>query len=171
MKDRFVRGLVAGIIGGAASAIYSYFGGLIGFATLTIAEWIAIFLFAHVPPFSFGELVFSYIAQIGMGGVLGVGFSFWVPHVTSRHLVLKGCIYSVAIWFTLYGITTLFQLMGTVPTPLKTALSNFVSASIYGVSLAIALRSINSQDNTANNRRAMAPAMKPLDNEDDTDTP
>ena len=63
MKDRFVRGLVAGLIGGAFSAIYSYFGNVMGLTTLPVAEWIAIFLFAHTPPFSFGTCRLLYNAN------------------------------------------------------------------------------------------------------------
>lgn len=167
MKDRFSRGFTAGVIGGMASAVYNYFAGVAGLSTLTATQWIAIFLYAHTPPFSFGEIIFAYLGQIFVGGMLGVGFAFWLPYVTSRNLLLKGWMFSVTFWFAVYAIATLFQLPGTVPTPLQTTLSNFISTTIYGLTLAFALRALVRQEKPALNRITAAPAMKPLDNEDD----
>lgn len=172
LEDRFTRGFVAGGIGGTVVAILSYIAGMIGFTTLRIADWIAIFIYAHTPPFSVGEMVYATLGQLAMAGVMGVLFAFWLPHVSSRNLLFKGWLFSITVWFLIYATTTLFSLQGTVPTPLKTTLSNFVSATVYGLVQAYALRALTPQENTASFRAVMAPAMKPLEGEGENgDTP
>ena len=172
MEDRFTRGVVAGVIGGAAAAVFSFISGLMGFTTLRIADWLAIFIFAHTPPFSGGEMAYAALGQLVMAGSLGVGFAFWLPHVSGRNLLFKGWFFSVNVWFALYAVTALFSLQGTVPLPLKTAVSNFISASIFGLVQAYALRALAPQKSASFFGVAMAPAMKPLEGEDDNeDTP
>lgn len=174
LSDRFTRGFVAGVIGGTVAAVYSYVAGMMGFTTLRIADWIAIFIFAHTPPFGVGELVYATLGQLAMAGVLGAGFAFWLPHVSSRNMLLKGWLFSVAIWFALYAITALFSLQGTVPLPLKTAISNFVSATVFGLGQALALKALTPQASAAFFRASVVPAMKPLqgegENEDTSDS-
>jgi hypothetical protein len=62
----------AGIIGGTVAAVYSYAAGVLGFTTLRIADWIGIFIYAHTPPFSVGELIYATLGQLAMAGVIGV---------------------------------------------------------------------------------------------------
>lgn len=171
MQDRFTRGFVAGLIGGTVAAVFSFTSGFMGFTTLRIADWLGIFIFAHTPPFSVGEIAYATLGQLTMAGVLGVGFAFWLPHVSSRNLLFKGWFFSVTVWFALYAISTLFNLQGTAPLPLKTAISNFVSATIFGLVQAYALRALTPQESPAFLRAAMVPAMKPLEGEGENEDP
>lgn len=171
MEDRFTRGVVAGLIGGTIAAAYSFISGFMGFTTLRIPDWIAIFIFAHTPPFSVGEIAYATLGELVMAGVLGVGFAFWLPHVSSRNLLFKGWLFSVTVWFALYAITALFNLQGTVPLPLKTAISNFVNATIFGLVQAYALQALTPQESNTFLRASMVPAMKPLEGEGENEDP
>ncbi|WP_371379165.1 hypothetical protein [Sporomusa aerivorans] len=167
MEDRFARGVVAGLIGGIIAVVYSFIAGFMGFTTLRIADWVAIFIFAHTPPFSVSEMVYATLGQLAMACALGSIFAFWIPQVTSRNLLFKGWFFSISIWFLLYAITTLFSLQGTVPTPFKTAVSNFVGATIFGLVQAYALQALTPQENTVFMKTSIAPAMKPLEAENE----
>ena len=167
VEDRLTRGFFVGLAGGIVSNAFSFLAGAMNLTTIRQADLIGLIVYAHTPPFGFGEIAFALLGHLIVSGVLGVGFAYWVPHVTSRALWLKGWLYSVAIWFAVYGITTLFKLPGTVPTPFKTAVADFVGATIFGVVLALALRALTPKENTNSLRASMAPVIKPLEREGD----
>ena len=56
--------------------------------------------------------------------------------ISSDNLFLKGWVYGVAWWFVIFAITHLFKIPDLVLMPLKTSVSNFVGASIWGLVLA-----------------------------------
>lgn len=170
MEDRLTRGFVAGIAGGVVSNAWSMFAGLMGWTTVRQADLIAVLVYAHTPPFERSEITLALICHLMISGVLGIIFAYWVLRVTSRNLLVKGWIFSVVAYFTAEMIPTLFQIPGTIPTPLKTALCDFVGATIFGLVLPSAFQTLTVKVDLVSPRIPMAtPAMKPLDHEDDED--
>lgn len=169
MEDRFTRGFVAGIIGGIVTNAWSIFAGAMGMTTLRTVDLMGLILYAYSPPFGLGEIAFALVGHLLVSAALGVGFAYFVPRVTSRNIFLKGWIFSVTIWFTIFALTTFFKVSGTVPTPLKTILTTFVSTTIFGLTLAIALRKLTPVVFGTSQQIQMVPAMKPLDHSDDED--
>ena len=169
MEDRLTRGFSAGVVGGLLMNLWAFFAGMMGFTTRRIVDWAAIMIYAHRPPFTSGELLFAFFGQLFFAGALGVVFAYLVPRVTSRHLLFRGWFFSVMTWFFIYGVTTLFKVEGTVPTPLNTAIANFIAATIYGLVLPVALQAFTAKTGVAERRMQMAPAMKPLKAEDNDD--
>lgn len=162
MEDRLTRGYVAGVIGGIITNAFSFLAGFLGWTTVRTADLISLTLYAHTPPFTFGELAFALIGHIHISGALGMGFTYLVPRIASSKLWLKGIVFSIAIWYSIYSITTLFELPGTVPTPLNTAITDGIAAVIFGLSLAIVLQAFTPKGKMTSGM-SMAPAMKPLD--------
>lgn len=142
MEDRFTRGFMAGIIAGVVANVWSLFAGAMGFTNLRTVDLIGVILYAYAPPFGTGEIIMALMGHLLVCSVIGVGFAYFVLQVTSRNIFLKGWIFSVTVWFAIFAITTLFKIPGTVPLPLKTVLSSFVSTTIYGFILALALRKL-----------------------------
>lgn len=169
MEDRFIRGFFAGILGGVITNAASFLEGATNLTTIRTADLISIIIYAHEPPFGLGEIVFALLGHIFVCGVLGAGFAYWVTKVTSRSLWLKGWFFSVAVYFSLYSLTTLFEVPGTVPTPLNTIISDAANTTIFGISLAFALQALTPQESKSSSlfSTSMAPAMKPLDGKDD----
>jgi hypothetical protein len=60
----------------------------------------------------------------------------------------------------------MFRVEGIAPLPLRTAISDFISAASFGLVQAYALQKLTEE---AGVNRAMAPAMKPLESHDDED--
>jgi len=69
MEDKFTRGFVAGIIGAVFAGVFSFTSCMMGFTTLRTADWIAIFIYAHTPPFATAVIIYSTLGQLALGGV------------------------------------------------------------------------------------------------------
>ncbi|MDT8903611.1 hypothetical protein [Anaeroselena agilis] len=167
MEDRVLRGFSAGIAGGIAMNIWSFISGAMNMTTLRISDWAAVIIHAHTPPFSLGETLFSLLGQLIFSGVLGIAFAYLVPPAGSRYLIFKGWLFSVTAWFLIYAVTTLFKVEGTVPIPLMTAIANLIASSVFGLVLAAALNALTVGSGSSA-RLGMVPAMKPLDDDDET---
>lgn len=169
MEDRLTQGFVAGIAGGIASNAWSMFAGLMDMTTIRQADLIALLIYAHIPPFGWGEITFALFSHVLVSGVLGIFFAYWVLYVTSRNLLFKGWVFSATVWFAVYLTTTLFQVPGTIPVPFKTVICDFVGTTIFGLVLPLALRTLTAERSATSPGILTAPAMKPLDREDDED--
>jgi hypothetical protein len=133
MEDRLYRGFVAGVIGGVVSNILSHLSYFLGFTTLRLSDWAAILIFGHVPPFSLGEQIFAVFVQIGWSGAVGSVFAYFLVWVTNRKILFKAWMVGTTPFFVIYLLTALFQTPGTVPLPLNTVLSNYITSSIFSI--------------------------------------
>ena len=171
MRDKFTKGFLAGVTGGLTANVVSLLLGFLNLTTLRFADWTGIIIFAHIPPFSTGEILFALAANIGFTGFLGIVFMYLVPLISSTNLHFKGWVFSTSIWFFIYAAATLFKVEGTMPLPLTTAIANVITTSIYGLVLAQTLRRDVIENTTAERTktplRMMPPAMKPIRKADD----
>lgn len=135
-QDRLTRGFYAGVGAAFLQNAWSFLSHALGIATLRMADWAAITIFGRSGPFSAGELLFGSIAHLIWGGFLGIIFLYLIPLVTHKHFTLKGLLFGWAVWFLIYGTTLLFNVEQTLNLPLKTPVSDFIGASIYGLVLA-----------------------------------
>lgn len=133
MEDRLYRGFVAGVVGGIVASMLSHLSYFVEFTTLRLSDWAAILIFGHVPPFSLGENMFAVFIHIGWCGAVGSVFAYFLVWVTSRKILFKAWMLGTASFFIVYLLTSLFQTPGTVPVPLNTVLSNYITSSIFGV--------------------------------------
>ncbi|GBG56998.1 hypothetical protein SPFL3102_02262 [Sporomusaceae bacterium FL31] len=133
MEDRVFRGFVAGIIGGIVATLLSYLAYFKEFTTLRLTDWAAILIFAHVPPFSTEEHLFASFIHIGWCGAVGSVFAYFLAWTTNRRILFKAWMIGTTPYFVIYLLTSLFLTPGTVPTPFKTALSNYISSTIFSI--------------------------------------
>ncbi len=84
--------------------------------------------------------MFSLFGHILWTGLLGVGFAFLIPHITSRGYFIKAALYGLAIAFATYVIPTLFQMPILAQTSLATATSNYIGGLIWGLVMGLTLR-------------------------------
>jgi len=160
MEDRITNGFLAGTIGGITANVWGFTAGMFHLTTLRFVDWMAIILYGHVPPFTFGEIFLALLGHIVFCGMLGAAFAQLTPQNSSRNLIFKSWLYFMAVWFIIYTITTLFKTEGTTPLPVYTVLSNIISATILGVVQALVLRNLLSAGKQPEYR--IVPAMKPL---------
>lgn len=133
MEDRLYRGFIAGVIGGVVATALGYILYLAGFNTLRASDWVSILMYAHTPPFGLGEQLLASFISIGWSGAIGSMFAYFLVWVTSRKILFKGWMFGTTPYFVIYLLTSLFQIPGTVPVPFSTALSNYITSSIFGV--------------------------------------
>lgn len=142
MEDRFTRGFIAGIIGGIPTNALSFLAGAVGMTNLRTVDLIGVIFYACPPPFGHSEILFALLGHILLSGILGIIFAYLIHKVTNQNLLFKGWIFSITTWFIVYAITTLFQVPGTIPTSLNTTITDFISATLFGLVLAISLRKL-----------------------------
>lgn len=130
MDDRLYRGFVAGTIGGIVSSLLGQLSYILGLTTLRSLDWAALLIFAHTLPYSLGEQLFAEFIYIGWCGAIGSLFAYFLVWTTNRKILFKAWMLGTTPYFLIYLLTSLFQTPGTVPTPLNTALSNYITASI-----------------------------------------
>lgn len=133
VEDRLYRGFVAGATGGIVATALSQFSYALGFTTLRLSDWAAILIFAHVPPFNLGEQLFANFIHIGWCGAVGSVFAYFLVWVTSRNILFKAWMVGTTPYFLIYLLTSLFLTPGTVPTPLNTALSNYITSTVFAL--------------------------------------
>jgi len=167
MEDRLTRGFISGAVSGLVVTLLNMVSGSIGLNTLRWVDWMCIVMYDHVPPYSFGETIFSFFGLIVFNGALGVVFAYLIPLISNKNLPFKGWFFGVSAWFLLDGLTTLFHIEGTTPLPLISSISSYASASLYGLFLAQLLTKFEYAGATS--RLMPQAAMKPLDNNSDQD--
>lgn len=137
MKDRFVRGFIAGIIAWAPTFVLNWGAYYFHLATLRWSDFTGILLYGHKPG-NFLENLFALAGVIFFLAILGVGFAYLVTAISSSHCVFKGLVYGVTLWFAFYVVTLLFKVPYLTKIPFKTAFFNSLGASIWGISLGLA---------------------------------
>ncbi|MEW6458259.1 MAG: hypothetical protein AB1441_04190 [Bacillota bacterium] len=138
MNDRLTIGFFAGLTGGVLMNVINLASYYLGIAELRYLDWAAIVIYG-TRPVNLAEAVFALVSQVVFVGMLGVVFAYLITVITSTNILLRGWLFGIAIWFSLYGITLLFHVQETIPVRLDTALTDFVGASVYGLVLALTL--------------------------------
>ena len=139
ITDRFTRGLLAGIIAGVVTKPYDILAYYLNFSTFRWLDVAGIVIYGR-RPLNAGEAVFATLSTWFFHALLGVIFVYLVQKlVSSANLFLKGWYFGVICWFLIYAIIILFKVPEISAIPLKTSVSNFIGASIWGLVLTAVL--------------------------------
>jgi len=139
ITDRFTRGLLAGTIAGVITKAYDLLAYYFHFSTFRWLDVAGIIIYGRKPS-HIAEAIFATMSTWFFHALLGVIFVYIVQRlVSSDNLFLKGWFYSVTCWFLIYALIILFKVPEFSVIPLKTSVSNFIGASIWGLVLVAAL--------------------------------
>lgn len=144
MKDRFYNGFISGVIGGIASFIVNFGSKVLGFNTVVWTDFMGLFVTGRRPE-GLIERVFFISVEFAFLGVLGVLFALIIPHISSKHLILKGAIYGISVWMTLFSLPFLLQLPEIGVFPLKTVIFNISASFVWGGAMALILKKVDSR--------------------------
>ncbi|TYO93901.1 hypothetical protein [Desulfallas thermosapovorans] len=131
-NDRLARGLIAGLAGGVIMNIINLTSYYLNIAELRFLDWASLVIYG-TKPYSVLEAIFAQMAQLVFVGLLGIILAYLIPVVTSKNYLLRGWLYGVLIWFSLYGLSYLFKIQATIPLRLDSVLTDLIAASAFGL--------------------------------------
>ena len=147
LKDKMISGFLAGCIGALAMNIIDWIGYLTGFHQEQLLDWSGVLIYGSVPS-GFAETLFAQLAQISFGGFIGITFyGFFLKWLKGNHFV-KGWIYGILSWFFIYAFSMLFDKPEINFHAFPAAFSHFLSASVYGIVMSLALRWLEQKADT-----------------------
>jgi len=150
IKDRLLRGFIAGVAGGVVMDVFNLASYYLGIAELRFLDWSALVIYG-AKPVSIAESIFALIAHLVFTGTLGIIFAYLLTFITSTNYLFRGALFGSAMWFLLYGISLLYKIEGTVPLHVDTAASDFICAIIFGLVLAETLHRLDDNLKTQTN--------------------
>ena len=144
--DRFHRGLVAGIVAGLAMNLWTLLPlFILNWEVLRFIDWAGIVIFGDLPR-SHLQGLFALVMQLLWTGLLGVGFAYLIPQVTSRGYLIKAAFYGIIVGFVTYAIPTLFQMPFLAQHSFATVISNHIGGLIWGVVMGLTLRWLDARE-------------------------
>lgn len=144
VRDRFVRGVLAGVAGVVGKDIVDLSARyLFHFSKNTFWDFNSILILGR-PPSRIMDYLVAQAGEVTLSVTLGLVFVYLVSHLmSSRRLLFKSTLYSVASWYFLYATTSLFKVQGLVKVATETAVTHFFSTAAFGLSLGLALQYMN----------------------------
>lgn len=136
MKDKFMNGLVAGIIAGFVQIIISACLIIIwNYGDLKLGDFAGIMIFGRKPT-ELIEYQVAFLAHLGYAGSAGIIFSLLLKYISRKYLWVKGIYFGLAMWFFAYVITLLFKVPGLTKVTFESAVNNAITSCVYGLTLA-----------------------------------
>lgn len=133
MRDRFVRGLLAGLAGGVAAIVVSLLlKDALRFGTLHFYDISGVMIFGRKPR-GLAEALFAETGHLGFSATIGIALAYLFPRMKSTHLWIKGLFFGAAVWFAVYAITILFKVPEVQEADLSTAIGNLAESAVYGL--------------------------------------
>lgn len=148
VEDRFIRGFISGAVAGIPAMLLNQLTYFLNLNSLTWTDFAAIFIYGRLPTTRL-EDIFGLLAVIFFTGLVGTFFVFIIVRISSRYYLFKSWIYGLTIWFSAFAITKLFTIMELTIISFNTAVSNFFSASIWGITLGFMLKWLDNRVKTS----------------------
>lgn len=138
MKDRFIIGFTAGVIGGISAAIISIPLYILKLITLRLMDFAAILVLGKEPRGTF-EIIYGFLLHWGFSGILGVFFAYLVNHqiITNKHLWVKGGLFGLGSWFIINVLSTVFRVKKIMVIPVGTATILATASLFVGIVMAL----------------------------------
>jgi hypothetical protein len=140
LDEKLIRSFVAGVIGGIVKDIVDFiFYYLLHFGNYRYLDFAAQILYGTKPHF-WWDSIFAQFIELIFCGFLGVLYYVLIPKETNKHYLIKGWLYGVSIWLFLCTMGMIYKIPYFTKTPWQTTNADFITSSIYGISMAGSLR-------------------------------
>lgn len=147
MKDRFLIGFIAGIVGGISSTLFNYPLYILKLAKLRLIDYAGSLILGKLPQGT-TEIIFGELIHWGFCGAVGVLFAYLVSRniFTNKNLWVKGWGLGLGLWFIINILTTIYKVENLVVVPVITALINALASSIFGIVMALVFIWLNNME-------------------------
>lgn len=139
-----MRGFISGTIAWPLPFIINHGAYYFNFSTLRWGDFAGILIYG-TRPVDLLENLFAIAGVFFFLGFLGIVFSYLIPQISSQYYLFKSWFYGIALWFLFFATTVLFKLPHLEIIPLRTAFVNFISASLWGITLGLSLKWFDSR--------------------------
>lgn len=112
--------------------VIDWAGYLLGFYNELLLHWSSVITSGRLPATTFA-IIWSQIGQLFFCGMLGILFAYIMLKLTGGNYLLKGLLYGVITWFTIYAISISIRLPYMNQHDLPVIVSHFIAASVYGM--------------------------------------
>lgn len=142
MRDRFIQGLIAGVVGWAPQAAFTLT--MYGFrlTKLRFLDFAGVLAYGHHPR-GFWDSLLAELVVLIMQAVFGAIFALLVKVISSEYLTIKGGLWGGVSWFIIYSLVTLYRVRDLFPITPGTAAVNMVGSLIYGVAMGWSYQFLN----------------------------
>ena len=146
MKDRFLIGFFAGVIGGLAAALISIPLYMLKIAKFRLIDFSAILILGKAPHGTM-EIIFGILLHWGFSGAVGVFFAYLVNRkiITDKNLWFKGWFFGLGFWFLINIATTIFKVPNISAVPVGTAIVNALASSLFGIMMGLSFKWLNNK--------------------------
>lgn len=98
---------------------------------------------------TFYEALLGQLAHLIFAATMGILFAYLLLLIDSSCHILKGWLFGALVWFVVHVTVNLFDFQPLSPIPNSQMVSDFVTASIYGLVLTITLRRLENRAGSA----------------------
>lgn len=109
------------------------------FSKLRYLDWAGVVMYGEIPKTPIA-VAFALISHFFWVGFLGVIFAYLIPTLTPRGYLVKGFTFGFITGFIIYAIGIAFKFPIILHRTTGTTISQFIGGSIWGVTLALMLR-------------------------------
>ncbi|OWZ84976.1 DUF6789 family protein [Natranaerobius trueperi] len=141
MRDKTTASFISGLIASVFMNIIDWTAFLLGYHKERLLDWAAIIVYGYLPT-SIAHTVLAQLGQLFFSSFLGIIYYLFLAKLSDENHILKGWIFAIITWFGLYGISISVGLPELKAHTFNTTFSHFISASIYGVTLAHTFKKI-----------------------------
>lgn len=133
MRDRFMRGLLAGLSGGVAALILNLLLiDVLGFGKLHFFEISGVMILGQLPDGLIQD-IFAEVGHLGLSATVGIALAYLLPSIKTDYLWIKGIFAGLAVWFAVYSTTVLFKVPGVLRIDFHSAVANSLASVVYGL--------------------------------------
>lgn len=138
IKDDIVKGLIAGIAGAVCQNLYALGTRVLGYQGPLYVDYGKILLFYSSRRGWLPDIL-GLIAHFIWDIILAVFFVYFIKYTSSRHRLLKGIVWALAVWFFIKTGATLYKIPVIIHVEPVTVVVFLIGSIIYGLALVLAL--------------------------------
>lgn len=144
MKDRFIAGSVAGLVGAAIQVIYGYAVKATGIADRSFHDFGKVFIMSSAAKGILSETV-GIMSNLTNGIFFGIIFAFIIYLTSSKYYLIKGLIYGTILWHIFLGLGTMYKMPAFGKFSPSSSLATLIGSLIYGIVAAYILKILDNK--------------------------